>query len=123
MNVARTKEDAMARQTLEELERRRDQLDARIREMRAREAKAERDARNKWHHVIAGDVEAALGDWRLVDLDAFSEWMRAHRSEARSACLIAGERSASDALKAAREHERAGQMAARERAAARGGQA
>lgn len=107
----------MARKpTIEELEEKRRQLDARIREMRAREEKAERDARNKFHHVLAGDVESVLGDWRRIDLEGFHDWLWGMRDQARASAVLGRGRTADEALRAAREHERARQSAARERA-------
>lgn len=106
----------MARKTIAQLLKEREQIDARIKEIRAQEEKVEREARNKFHHVLAGDVESVLGDWRQIDLDAFIDWFRKVAPEARAACMLSAERTAEEAKRAAIEHERAGQRAARERA-------
>lgn len=100
------------------LERKQEQLQKRIDELKAKETEAERNARNRFHHVLAGDVEAVLGDWRRIDLDEFAEWFWKVAPQARK-CVMDKPRTYEEALKAANEHERAVKKAARERAKAR----
>lgn len=56
---------------LDDLIRRREQLDAQIRDARVRQEKADRKARNHAMMVLGGMVEAAVGgDWRKIDFAA-----------------------------------------------------
>ena len=58
----------MASRKLDDLIRRREQLDAQIRDARVRQEKADRKARNHAMMVLGGMVEAATGgDWRKID--------------------------------------------------------
>ncbi len=64
--------------TLEELERRRAQLDAQIRDKKRAVAKEERKARN---HALMGAgglvmAQAPGGDWKRVDWDALATWIK-----------------------------------------------
>lgn len=90
---------------LDDLIRRREQLDAQIRDARVRQEKADRKARNHAMMVIGGMVEAAVGgDWRKIDFTSLDRAIY-ESSEKLAAATKPQPLETADATKALREFE------------------
>lgn len=96
----------MASRKLDDLIRRREQLDAQIRDARVRQEKADRKARNHAMMVIGGMVEAAAGgDWRKIDFASLDRAIY-ESSEKLAAVTRPQPLETADATKALREFEK-----------------
>lgn len=108
---------------LEELEARRDRIEAQIKDIKAREAAKERKARNHAMMVLGGLLEQHMGgDWRAVDFEALDSALHRNEDSFKGRFATHGGRSTEDAAKALRDFERAKRDKGREageRAAAR----
>lgn len=90
---------------LDDLIRRREQLDAQIRDARVRQEKADRKARNHAMMVLGGMVEAAVGgDWRKIDFTSLDRAIY-ESSEKLAAATRPQPLETADATKALREFE------------------
>lgn len=95
----------MSSKTLEDLMRRRDQIDAQIRDARVRQEKADRKARNHAMIVLGGMVEAAAGgDWRRIDFASLDRLIY-ESSEKMASASRPQPLETSEATKALREFE------------------
>lgn len=90
---------------LDDLIRRREQLDVQIKDAKKREADADRRARNHAMMVLGGMVEAAVGgDWRRIDFASLDRAIY-ESSEKLAAATRPQPLETADATKALREFE------------------
>lgn len=110
----------MSKQSIDDLIRRRDQLNVRIRDMQAREQAKNRKARNHAMMVFGGMLEGACGgDWTAVDFGALDKMLYEYAGRLMTARTRDG-RSVDDATADLRAYEAWKRDMGRARSAGRG---